>query len=432
MKKIMQIKSPLRRAFLGSAGLTTGAAVSLGFAPKASAMNQTKTMVYLFLRGGSDGLNLIPPRSGANFNNYQSLRPNINLDTGESMTLANVNGTNPGQAFGIHPEAAPIRDLFNQGQVAIIQACGHKDEEDRTRSHFDAQEQIELGTPGSQLSNSGWLSRFLETTSAVPGSIFSALASSSNPPESLRGWPDVATIDSTGSFHPDDHDRRFRDTHIEALRAIYSAGTGSFDQAGMAALDAVDLIADVQQDLENYTPSPGVTYPNTGLGRDLELIAQMVVQDLGISAATVNIGGWDTHSQQDGAFNNRVSELADAVAAFHRDIQGKGLGDDVALVIQSEFGRQVRENANRGTDHGHGNVMMVLSGGGGFDGGLYGDFPGLSNANLASGDSLNPTTDFRDVLAGVTQGLLGNNNTDFIFNSENDGYVYAPPSSWFV
>ncbi len=428
-KKLM---NPKRRAFLGGTGLTlAGGAVGLGFAPTAMA-GTNKVLIYLFLRGGCDGLNLIVPRTGANYTDYVSARPNIHVNTSNSLTLSNFNNTNPGSAFGIHPAAAGLRTIFNQGDMAIIQACGHKDPTDRTRSHFDAQEQIELGTPGSQASQSGWLARYLQTTSGAPGDIFSALASSSNPPNSLRAWPDVATISTTGSFHPDDFDRRYQDTHIEALRSMYAPSGGSLEVAGSAALDAIDLIAQVEDNIDNYVPQGGAQYPNTGLGRNMLLIAQLINEGLGIRVATADIGGWDTHNNQGAAtgnFANRVTQLSEAVTAFFVDMRARGYGSDIGLVIQSEFGRQINQNGNVGTDHGHGNPMLVLSQA--LNGGIYGDFLGVSNS---VDNSIIPTTDFRTVLAGVTEGVLGNTNTATIFNSEGDGFDYTTerPNLWFV
>ena len=211
---------------------------------------------------------------------------------------------------------------------------------------------------------------------------------------SLGGWPDVATLDSPDNFSP--NTGQFADTHIAMLGALYS-GTGELNLAGGAALDAIELIAGL--DLDNYQPAGGAEYPDSNLGGDLQLIAQLIRENLGIACATVDVGGWDTHNDQNvfgNGFGSRVEDLSEALTAFYRDLEGAGCINDVAVVVQSEFGRQVRENANFGTDHGLGNPMLVL--GGGVSGGqVYGPTDGIAPSDR-EGDSLVPRTDFRNVL----------------------------------
>ena len=412
----MKTKKPnlSRRAFLGSVGAATAGAASLGvtFSPRARAGTGNPTLVYVFLSGGMDGLSLIPPISGVDLGHYMDARDRTTIDPVDDAPFS-LNGT-----FGLNPMCSGLNSLYQLNKLAVIQACGHPPGT-HTRSHFDAQEQIELGTPGEQASSTGWLARYLQTTSLQPGAIFTALVSSSNPPVSLGGWPDIATLDSPGSFHP--NSGTFGDTHLAMLRQLYGGG-GSLDVAAGAAVDAVELINSLE--LDNYVPGGGAQYPNNSLGDDMRLIAQLIRQDLGISVATVNYGGWDDHNDlnslnQFNGFGQRAQRLSEALHAFYTDLAGVGRVNDIAVVVQTEFGRQIKENANFGTDHGLAAPMLVI--GGGVTGGVYGDFPGLAPVQRLS-DSLEPTTDFRQVLAEVCSGLMGNGNIGTIFPD----LVYQP------
>lgn len=410
-----------RRGFLKSSIAAAGAAgVGIGFSPQAQAADPTKTLVYLFLRGGNDGLSLVVPISGTDHDHYMSARNQTRL----SPTATNVTDRPiplTGNVWGLHPFATGLKQLWDLDKLAIVHAVGHLDPETYTRSHFDAQEQIELGTPGVQSSQNGWLTRHLMSIPAVNGAVFTAMVSGQNPPISLNGWSDVATLDSTGGFHPNPWGT-FRNTHLRSLRTMYAAGNGELDLAARAAADAVDLIDSL--DLDNYVPGGGVTYPDTGLGRDLQLVAQLMRQNLGISVATVDYGGWDTHNRQAvlGGYGNRVRELSDALSAFYRDLAGAGRANDVAVIVQTEFGRQVTENADFGTDHGLANPMFVI--GGGVNGGFYGTFPGLAPAQR-EGDAVVPTTDFRQVQATVLAQLMGSPDVEAVFDD-----AQAPPFTY--
>ncbi len=413
-----------RRRFLqGSAAAAAGAAaVNIGFAPTAKAGTVAgKTLVYLFLRGGMDGLSLVPPTSGANYGFYDDARLDTKLQPGHADTARRTIELSS-QVFGLHPSATGLKQLWDLDKLAIVHAAGHLAPNTYTRSHFDAQEQVELGTPGTMASQSGWLARYLQTSVLQSDAVFTALVSASNPPTSISGWNDVATLDAaaTGNFHP--NGGIYARTHLASLRALY-AGQGDLDFAATAAVDAVELISGLG--LDAYTPSPGVTYPNNGLGRNLRLIAQMMRLNLGIAAATVDYGGWDTHNGQRNDFANRANELSSALAAFYLDLAGAGRGNDVAVVVQSEFGRQVTENADFGTDHGLACPMLVV--GGGVNGGFYGSFPGLNPMTQTVGDAVKPTTDFRQVLATTIAELMDNPNVDTIFNPPDaPAFTYAP------
>ena len=429
-KRILKHLNPrlTRRRLLQMSGAAAGtAALGLSFAPSAmgGATNQ-KVLVYVFLRGGIDGLSLLPPIDGPDYGYYMDARDRTRVDINDSDNARRpIPLVNNGQNLGFHPYCSGLAGIYDDGGLAVVQAAGHPPET-WTRSHFDAQEQIELGQPvivggtGQSLPASGWLTRYLNTAPGVPAAnaVFTAMVSNSIPPASLGGWPDVATLDSPNSFSP--NSGQFGGTHRTVLGSLYS-GTGELDVAAGAALDAVDLIDSL--DLDDYQPAGGAEYPNNSEGRDLQLVAQLIRENLGIAAATVDTGGWDTHNNQNvfgGGFGTNVEDLSRALTAFYRDLEGAGYIDDVAVVVQSEFGRQVKENANYGTDHGLGNPMLVL--GGGVSGGrVYGPTNGIAPGDR-EGDSLVPQTDFRNVLGEVAYGLLGNHNVDDIFADSNFTY----------
>lgn len=417
-----------RRDFLRSAGIAAGAAsLSVSFAPQARVKGGgNKTLVYVFLRGAMDGLSLVVPiNSGTDAQLYRSKR---------SVTRLTIDDENAARrpmqlssAFGLHPAATGFKQLWDEDSLAIVHAVGHLSPDTYTRSHFDAQEQIELGTPGVQTSPTGWLARYLDTSILVPGAVFNALSAAGSPPQSLLGWADAVTLSSTGSFRPNTGAGDvYLPTHMASLRNLYGGSEG-LDVAAQAALNAVELVNE-GIDFNGYVPGGGVTYPNTGIGNNLKLIATLMREEIGLSAATLDVGGWDTHNGQGvhefGGYYNNVRDLSAALTAFYQDLAGSGFADRVAIVVQSEFGRQITENESQGTDHGLGNPMLVI-GGGVAGGAFYGTFPGLAAAQT-EGDAVRPTTDFRQVLATVVDRLMGNPNAEAIFDDPDAPFAYTP------
>lgn len=419
-----------RRSFIKGSGVALGAgAVSLGFAPALHAQaSNHKTLVYIFLRGAMDGLSLVVPiGNGTDAAIYRSRRNATRMD-GSDSNAARRPIALPGHSFGLHPTCTGFKELWDLNKLAIVQAAGHLQSTTYTRSHFDAQEQVELGTPGVQSSVTGWIARHLGTAPDLVGSaIFNALSAGGTPAQSVQGWSDAVTLSNTGNFHPDTSDTTFARTHLEALRAMYTGGS-DLDVAATAAVAAVDMVSGIN--FNTYVPGGGVTYPDTGIGRNLRLIATLIRRpDIGLSAATVDVGGWDTHNSQGvfeyGGYYNNVRDLSAAITAFYKDLAGSGFGNRVAIVMQSEFGRQVTENESQGTDHGLANPMFVI--GGGVTGGMYGQFPGLhSTGNNTPGDAVRPTTDFRQVLATVVDRLLANPNAESIFSQPGAPFTYTP------
>ena len=425
-----------RRHFLRNSALAAGAmaTTSIAFSPTLAAQSagDIRTLVYVFLRGAMDGLSLVVPTgSGADAVQYRSRRNSTRMSMDDSNAARRPLVLNGGQPFGLHPAATGLRDLFNRAQspLAIINGVGHLDPATYNRSHFDAQEQVELGTPGLQSLSHGWLSRHLASTTHLPGAIFNAVAAASMPPHSLRGWPETVSITGGGTsgFHPDPA-HTYSTTHLRGLRALY-AGSGELDIAAQSALDAVDLISGT--DFNAYVPAGGAVYPNTGVANNLKLIATLVRAQIGLNVATVDVGGWDTHNNQgvfdNGGFYNLARDLSAALSAFYQDMEGAGFHQRVAIVVQTEFGRQVTENASAGTDHGLAYPMLVL--GGKVKGGWYGQFPSLAPANTP-GDAVKPMVDFRQVLATAADKLIGNSDPEGIFHSAASPFSYSPMGFW--
>lgn len=418
-----------RRQFLksGAVALSLAGGLKLGLAPRIAqaAWMQGHFVLYVFLRGGIDGLNLVVPIDGNDRAQYEQKRPNIKILTSGTYAALPL-GPRP---FGLHWAATGLRDLFNEGDLAIVQATGLPLEE-HSRSHFDAQAYMEHGTPGSTSIGTGWLARHLAVAGQVPGNAtIPALTAGSTPPVSLSGEHGLMTLDDTSSFHPN-ADSNYGPSFLTSLREIYD-GSDDLDLAVHGAIDTVDLIQSL--DLGSYTPAGGATYPSTGVGTSLgnqcKLVANIASRDLGLQVATIDFGGWDTHQNQGNSeqalaqngYGQRIDALSQALTALYTDLRARNLHRRLLVVVQSEFGRRLKENDNRGTDHGTGNPMFVL--GGRVNGGLYGTFPGLAPEQLYDGNDLRTTTDFRRVLSEVVQSHLGNSDLAAVF----PGYSYTGP-----
>jgi uncharacterized protein (DUF1501 family) len=404
-----------RRAFLknGSVALLT-----LGFAPAfisrtaLSARARRKVLVAVFQRGAVDGLNMVVPFSEEA---YYAARPSIAIPrpgSRSSDSALDLDGF-----FGFHPRMAPLQPYFADGSLAIVHACGSHDE---TRSHFDAQDYMESGTPGVKSTRDGWLNRYLHSREHDEAGPFRAVALTSQLPRSLQGSAPALAISALDQFGI----RAGRNTELfsSAFEAEYAAAADALLQpTGSEAFGAVRMLQ--QKELERYTPANGAQYPRSGFGQAMRQIAQLVKGDLGLEVAFAEVGGWDHHANEGstaGQLATRLDDFARGVDAFARD-----LGDamaDVVVVTMSEFGRAVQENGNRGTDHGHGNAMLVL--GGPVKGGrVYGGWPGLQVQQRWEGRDLAITTDFRDVFAEIVTAHLGAKDVSKIF----PGYVYKEP-----
>ncbi|MEM9404690.1 MAG: DUF1501 domain-containing protein [Acidobacteriota bacterium] len=395
-----------RRSFLLSAA--AGAALPLWFprvafsSPEAKEAAGGDVLVCVFQRGGSDGLNVVAPTGDPR---YHDLRPTLSLDEpgSASSSALDLDGT-----FAFHPSLAPLKELFDDGALAAVHAVGQPEE---TRSHFDAMDFIEGGTPGSKASASGWLGRHLDTLRNGNDSPFRAIGMSSLIQQSLRGPVSALALQSIADFHLEG-DLGSLPAFQSTLGQLYS-GPELLDVQGQQTLLAIEQMAAANP--SQYQPANGATYPETPFGFGLRQIAQLIRASLGVEVACVDIGGWDTHEGQGGALGVHASlldEMARGLAAFHADLDG--LAQKVTVVVLSEFGRRAAENASGGTDHGRGNVLMVQ--GAGVRGGqVYGRWPGLEDHELVGPGDLAVTTDYRTVLAELLEKRLGNAETGSVF-----------------
>ncbi|TAL01163.1 MAG: DUF1501 domain-containing protein [Rhodospirillaceae bacterium] len=347
-----------------------------------------KRLVVVFLRGAVDGLSVVPPWGDPD---YEEARPTIAIRRGGGAIDLD-------DRFGLHPALAALTPFWQDRSLAFIHACGSPDQ---TRSHFDAQDYMESGTPGVKTTMDGWMNRLL---GVLPGPRHSTEAIAFGPtmPRILSGKQNVANVPlGRGANAPSVLDRPVINAAFDQLYTGNDPLSHAYKE-GLAAHKAV--LADLQTDMaaaDNGAPSP------IGFDTDVQHLATMIKQDPTIDLAFFALGGWDTHINQgaaEGQLANHLKPLGDGLAVLARDL-GSAYGDTVILVI-SEFGRTVHENGNRGTDHGHGNVMWVM--GGPVAGGkVYGAWPGLSTEVLHDGRDLAVTTDFRTAVGAVLAGHMG-------------------------
>jgi uncharacterized protein (DUF1501 family) len=386
-----------RRVFLRDGGL---ALVSLGFAPtflgRAAAASGTrqKLLIAIFQRGAVDGLNMVVPHGERA---YYASRPSIAIPRpGGDDTAIDLDGF-----FAFHPRLRPLKPLYDRGELAVIHACGSPD---HTRSHFDAQDYMESGTPGVKSTDDGWLNRTLEARRVEQASPFRAVALAPALPRALQGSATALAIGQIAQFG-------VRDGHRglgvgASFEEQYAAAADQVLQGpGREAFDAIKLMK--QADPSRYRPAPGAEYPRSAFGQALRQIAQLAKAGVGLEIAFAETGNWDHHVNEgstQGLLAARLDDFARALGALVTDL-GDRMRDTVILTM-SEFGRTLAENGSRGTDHGHGNAMLAI--GAGVKGGrVHGQWPGLGREQLFEGRDLQVTTDFRDVFAEVVTAHLG-------------------------
>ena len=395
-----------RRAFFKSSGL---ALVSFGFAPQflERAVAETtkragKILVVIFQRGAADGLSMVPPTGDAQYHAMRSttaLRP-PGRGAGSALRLDDT--------FSLHPALEALYPFWSTGTMAVVHAVGSPKP---TRSHFDAQDFLEAGTPGRRAED-GWLNRTLLSSPQLNASEFRAVALQPNLPRSLLGAAPAVAINSLADF-------RLRAGRSSAatergFESMYSAAVdGALRHNGQEIFRALREVQSVK--LEEMPAQNGARYPNSPLGKRLADIARLIHADLGMEIAATDCGGWDTHVNQgneQGQLAARLRDFGDSIAVFTTDLRDKMA--DLCLVTMTEFGRTVKENGNRGTDHGTGSVMLVL--GGGVRGGrIYGRWTELKPANLFEGRDLPVTTDYRTVLCEVLGGQFSLERIDKVF-----------------
>jgi uncharacterized protein (DUF1501 family) len=357
-----------------------------------------KILVAIFQRGAVDGLNVVVPHGEQR---YYDMRPTIAVPKpGSTDGAIDLDGF-----FGLHPSLKPLKPIYDSGRLAIVHAVGSPDP---TRSHFDAQDYMESGTPGRKATTDGWLNRALAPQDKK--SPVRAVSFSADLARTLRGHNEAVAINNLNDFQV--RDQRGAST----FESMYSNTADKvLNGTGRETFEAVKLMQSIQK--QTYTPASGARYPNGRLGQSLKQIAQLIKSDVGLEVAFTDVGGWDTHVNEAPQLNRLLGEFAESLAAFYQD-----LGDrmaDVSVVTMSEFGRTARENGNRGTDHGHANVMFAF--GGDIQGGkVLGEWPGLAEEQLYENRDLNLTTDFRDVLGELVTRHLGNRQLASVFPGYED------------
>ena len=403
-----------RRGFMKGGALTlVGTSAIPGFltrsvmAEMTTAAANRKKLVVLFQRGAADGLNIVVPYKERN---YYAMRPTIAIQQQEVLDLDGF--------FGLHPAMSAFKPLYDQGHLAIVHAAGSPD---TTRSHFDAQDYMESGTPGVKSTTDGWLNRALqaELLCGKP-SAFRAVALGSQIPRTLEGKVPAIALNNLADFSVGGRGPKAAPIS-NAFQAMYDESTDSvLHGTGEETFEAIRMLK--AADPSRYQPAAGVVYPNTPFGNSLKQVAQLMKANLGVEAAFSDIGGWDTHQNQgnaSGQLANVLKDFSDSIAAFWMDMGPDA--ENMTLVTMSEFGRTARQNGTGGTDHGHANAMLVL--GGQVKGGkVYGKWPGLANEQLNEGRDLKVTTDFRRVLAEAARRTLGAKNLGLVF----PGYEVEP------
>jgi len=409
-----------RRVFVKSGAL---ALVTMGLSP--SFLRRTafgmelrnapkgKVLICLFQRGAADALNIVVPHGEKA---YYAMRPSIAIP---QPTRNAVGGAiDLDGFFGLHPALAPLKPLYDRKLLAPIQAVGSPS---TTRSHFDAQDYMETGTPDNKGTADGWLNRYL----AVKGTCdecnlaktpFRAVAMTPQTPRILEGPSATVAMNSLDEFSV-----RATGSSAERLEALYRTGSADLVHGtGVEMFDAVKMLRSANP--QKYLPQNNADYPKSQFGQRLLQIAQLIKANVGLEIAFADVGGWDTHVNQGGSTGQlaqRLDDFSKSIAALVTDLGDRM--DDVVILTMSEFGRMARENGNRGTDHGHAGALFVI--GGHVKGGkVHGKWPGLEQEQLYEGRDLALTTDFRSVFAEVVHDHLGASALDRVF----PGFTASP------
>lgn len=376
-----------RRRFVAGAGMVGVAAFGLqtvttrvSFAAGAS----PSTLVVIFLRGGSDGLSVLVPAGDPNL---LTARP----------TIAVRNPIALDRGFGLHPALAPLMPLWRSGRLTAVPAVSTPD---LSRSHFQAQDCLERGGSASSGSSSGWLDRTLSVLG--PGTTFRGIGYGSALPRALIGGQGEIALRSIADFDL----QGWEGVHDKTVAALSTLYTGFQNPISGQAATTLTALASAEK-ITKASYKPSATYPAGDFGTALADIARLVKEGVGLRVANVDLGGWDMHTQlgtvDNGDMKNMLGQLGSALSAFATDLGDKI--DDVTVVTMTEFGRRIQENDNRGADHGHGGVVLLM--GGGIAGGkIGGAWPGLAPEAQDNGDVAG-ANDYRDLLGEVLTSRMG-------------------------
>lgn len=407
-------KTLTRRELLRGAGVGP----RLTFQPQAGPAGDV--LVSIFLRGGMDGIYVVPPYADPA---YRTNRPSLALpEPGKKGGIVDLDGF-----FGLHPDMAPLAEIYRAKDLAIIHASGSPDQ---TLSHFEAMQTMERGVADGSTTASGWISRHLASTEGHSNSPMRAIAISDVLPKSLAGALSATAVRSLTEFRlntPDAWSESYP-SFRSVLTELYHEGSDPAENGGRETLELLKSLEKLDPD--TYKPENGADYKKTDLGRGLQQIAQLIKADVGLEIGSVDLGGWDAHAGEDILMARLMPELAGALHAFHTD-----LGDRmkrVTVVAMSEFGRRIHENTSLGTDHGRATAMFVMGGGQVKGGKVYGKWPGMAEyrmkietdlGHLDKDGNLLVTTDYRDILGEIVQKRLKNEKLDQVFPSYQPSYL---------
>ena len=398
---------PNRRQVLG-AGFAAALAVwaersalaQVSLVPDANAQTEGDILVTLFLRGGMDGLSAVVPYAD---DNYYRARPTIGLaKPGDKRKNASGGVLDLNGFFGFHPALSALLPLYKDGLLGVVQAVGSQDQ---TRSHFEAMAAMErgVGDNTARLQN-GWLARYLSAVPVENPSPLRAAAWADTMPDILRGASGVSVLQSLADF-------RLTFGPEASLAALYENGakTDAVTEAGRETLHVLETLKRI--DPAHYKAANGAAYPETPLGDGFKQVALLIKANVGLEAACLDRGGWDTHVAQGGIqgfLGEQLKDVGNSLAAFVHDL-GKEKMNRVTVVVMTEFGRRAYENSGLGTDHGRASTMLV-AGGNVLGGKVYGTWPGLGAADLEGPGDLRVTTDYRTVLGEIIRKRMGRGN----------------------
>jgi uncharacterized protein (DUF1501 family) len=372
-----------------------------------------KVLVCIFQRGAADGLTMVVPHGDPFYYKHRTdiAVPRPSKGAADGSAAHDLDGF-----FGLHPQLKSLLPLYKAGHLAVVHACGSPS---GSRSHFDMQDFMEAGVPDDKAIQTGWLNRMLVQRPEAGATPFRAVSMTSVVPRSLQGDLDALAIRDLSTFGIQGGGGNAG--AASGFEGLYDNAVGDvLHGTGKESFEAISLLK--KTDPTKYLPANGADYPANAFGKALTQVAQLIKADVGLEVAFLETDGWDTHANQGGAYGQLAGRLLDfgrTIAAFHRDLGDRM--DDVLLLTMSEFGRAARQNGNRGTDHGHGNAMMII--GGGVRGGrVYGKWPGLAQERRYDGRDLAVTTDFRDVFGEIVVRHMGVSDPRTIF----PGYTMQP------
>ncbi|MBS1949906.1 MAG: Protein of unknown function (DUF1501) [Cytophagales bacterium] len=401
-----------RRAFIKAGGLAMfgiGVGGVPQFVTRAASFNKlarpykkNKILVCIFQRGAMDGLMAVTPFTD---NYLKNARPNLFMSADSKGELIDLDGR-----FGLHPGFKNFTQLYKSKQLAIVHGVGSPN---TTRSHFDAQDYMESGTPFNKGTPSGWLNRAVGLL-GHEGSPFRAVSLTSSLPRSLYGDNPSIAISNLADFGLQLKGAKTAYLTAQTFEELYDQTSDDLlKETGKESFEAMNMLK--KTDIKNYKPANSAVYPGSALGNAMKQIAQLIKMDVGLEIAFAESGGWDTHFNQGtdkGIFSRNAEDLSKSITAFWADLGS--IQGDVTLMTMTEFGRTVRQNGTGGTDHGRASCLFIL--GNDVQGGkVHGLINPLAVENLADGRDLEVTTDFRSIFSEVADKHLQLNDDRLLF-----------------